>query len=47
MYEYGFRNYELVKVLKEGIIKKVEDAFYKKKVYINHDIFYPITDRRT
>ena len=34
MYEYGFRNYELVTVLKEGIIKKVDDEFYKKKVYL-------------
>ena len=43
MYENGFNNFELVKVLKKGIIKEVEDAFYKKKVYIKHDILYPIT----
>ena len=43
MYENGFHNFELVKVLKKGIIKEVEDAFYKKKVYIKHDILYPIT----
>jgi serine-type D-Ala-D-Ala carboxypeptidase (penicillin-binding protein 5/6) len=43
MYENGFYNFELVKVLKKGIIKEVEDAFYKKKVYIKQDILYPIT----
>ena len=43
MYENGFHNFELVKVLKKGIIKEVEDAFYKKKVYIKQDILYPIT----
>ena len=43
MYENGFHNFELVKVLKKGIIKEVEDALYKKKVYIKHDILYPIT----
>ena len=43
MYENGFHNFELVKVLKKGIINEVEDAFYKKKVYIKQDILYPIT----
>ena len=43
MYENGFHNFELVKVLKKGIIKEVEGALYKKKVYIKHDILYPIT----
>ena len=45
MYEYGFRNYELVTVLKEGIIKKVDDEYYKKKVYVDQDILYPVTDK--
>ncbi len=34
MYENGFHNFELVKVLKKGMINEVEDPFYKKKVYI-------------
>jgi serine-type D-Ala-D-Ala carboxypeptidase (penicillin-binding protein 5/6) len=45
MYEYGFRNYELVTVLKEGIIKKVDDEYYKKKVYVDRDVLYPVTDK--
>ena len=40
-----FDNYELVTVLKEGIIKKVDDEFYKKKVYVDQDILYPVTDK--
>ena len=43
MYEMGFNNYKLVKVLKEGTIKEIEDPFYKKKVYIKQDMLYPIT----
>ena len=43
MYENGFHNFELVKVLKKGMINEIEDAFYKKKVYIKQDILYPIT----
>ena len=43
MYENGFHNFELVRVLKKGIIKEVEDVLYKKKVYIKQDILYPIT----
>jgi serine-type D-Ala-D-Ala carboxypeptidase (penicillin-binding protein 5/6) len=43
MYEYGFRHYKEAKVLKEGTIKEITDPFYKKHVYIDHDILYPIT----
>jgi serine-type D-Ala-D-Ala carboxypeptidase (penicillin-binding protein 5/6) len=43
MYEMGFNNYQLVKVLKEGTIKEIEDPFYKRKVYIKQDMLYPIT----
>ena len=40
-----FDNYELVTVLKEGIIKKVDDEYYKKKVYVEQDVLYPVTDK--
>ena len=39
----GFHDFELVKVLQKGMINEIEDPFYKKKVYIKNDIFYPIT----
>ena len=42
MYEMGFHDFQLVKVLKKGMIKEMEDPFYKKKVYIKNDIYYPI-----
>ena len=42
MYEMGFHDFELVKVLKKGMINEIEDPFYKKKVYIKNDIFFPI-----
>ncbi|WP_394232828.1 D-alanyl-D-alanine carboxypeptidase family protein [Niallia oryzisoli] len=42
MYEHGFKQYKLVKVLKEGTIKDIDDPFYKKKVYVKQDIFYPV-----
>jgi D-alanyl-D-alanine carboxypeptidase len=43
MYEHGFKHYKLVKVLKKGIMKDLEaDEFYKKKVYIKQDYYYPI-----
>lgn len=44
MYEYGFKNYKLVKVLKKGIIKDLEtDDFYRKKVYIKQDFYFPVS----
>ena len=42
MYENGFHDFELVKVLPKGIINEIEDPFYKNKVYIKKDIFFPI-----
>ncbi|WP_071395635.1 D-alanyl-D-alanine carboxypeptidase family protein [Bacillus tuaregi] len=44
MYEYGFKQYELVKVMKEGEIKDINDPFYKKKLYVKRDIFFPVTE---
>lgn len=44
MYEYGFKNYKLVNVLQEGTIKEINEPFYKKKVYLKHDILYPVTN---
>ena len=47
MYEYGFKHYELVKVLKKGTIKDLGDTkgFYKKKVYLKRDFYYPVADK--
>ena len=45
MYEHGFNNYQLAKVIRKGTVKDLEDPFYKKKVYIKNDVFYPITDK--
>lgn len=42
MYEYGFKNYQLVKLYKEGMIKGIDEPFYKKKVYIERDILFPL-----
>nr|WP_295971741.1 D-alanyl-D-alanine carboxypeptidase family protein [uncultured Bacillus sp.] len=46
MYEHGFKHYALVKVLKKGTLKELDaDEFYKKKIYIKNDFFYPITKK--
>ncbi|MBM6619925.1 D-alanyl-D-alanine carboxypeptidase family protein [Bacillus suaedaesalsae] len=42
MFDYTFKNYELVKVLDKGVISKIKDPFYKNKVYYNHDFSYPV-----
>lgn len=45
MYEYGFNTYELVTVLKEGTLKKIDDSFYKNKVFVERGIVYPVTKK--
>ena len=42
MYEYGFHDFELVKVLQKGIIHEIKEPNYQNKVYIKNDIFFPI-----
>ncbi|WP_456278468.1 serine hydrolase [Bacillus sp. AK128] len=42
MFEFGFNNYDLVKVLKQGKLSKLDDPFYENKVYYSHDFVYPV-----
>ncbi len=42
MFEFGFDHFDLVKILKQGTLSKLEDSFYKDKVYYNHDFVYPV-----
>lgn len=43
LYEYGFDNYKLYKVLAKDKIK-IDNAYYKDKVYLKEDFYYPLTD---
>jgi D-alanyl-D-alanine carboxypeptidase (penicillin-binding protein 5/6) len=43
MFEFGFDNFDLVKVIKKGTVSKLEDDFYQNKVYYSHDFVYPVT----
>ncbi|WP_338470140.1 D-alanyl-D-alanine carboxypeptidase family protein [Niallia sp. XMNu-256] len=45
MYEHGFNNYNLVTVLQAGTLKKIDDNFYKNKVYVEQDVVYPVTKK--
>lgn len=44
MFELGFDHYELVKVIKSGVVKEIDHPFYKKRVYFENDFYYPITE---
>ena len=43
MYEYGFNNYELYKVLDKNKIK-VDSKYYKDRIYLKKDFYYPLTE---
>lgn len=43
MYETAFKTYDVVEVLPQGIIKDVENDFYKNKVYLKQAYNYPVT----
>ena len=42
MYDYGFDNYKVYKILDKGKFK-VDSAYYKNKIYIKKDFSYPLT----
>lgn len=43
MYEYGFKNYKKYKILDKKKFK-IDDAYYKDKIYIKEDFYYPLTE---
>lgn len=43
MFEMGFHQFEMVEVVDEGELKGIKDKFYKNKVYLEHDYYYPVT----
>lgn len=46
LYEYGFKNYKMYKILDKKKFD-VDDGFYKNKVYIENDFYYPLTEVET
>ncbi len=42
LFEYGFANYENYRVLKKGTLSLEENYYKNYKVYIKHDITYPL-----
>ncbi len=45
LHNYAFEQYDLVKLKGEGTLNKIEDDFYKGKVFIKRDIVYPLTSK--
>ena len=43
MYEYGFQNYKKYKILDKNKFK-IDDNYYKDKIYIKEDFYYPLTE---
>ena len=43
LYEYGFNNYKLYKILDKNKIK-IDDSYYKDKIYLKRDFYYPLTE---
>lgn len=44
MFEWGFAQYDLEKIVRKGIVHSIKDDFYKGKVVVKHDFKYPIAD---
>lgn len=43
LFDYGFKEYKLYKIMKTGKVKNIKHSFYKNKVMIKRDFLYPLT----
>ncbi|WP_243386462.1 D-alanyl-D-alanine carboxypeptidase family protein [Bacillus kexueae] len=44
MFNRGFSLYENVLIKKDGSLEKIDDPFYEKKIFIDREIIYPLTE---
>ncbi|MGD6898754.1 D-alanyl-D-alanine carboxypeptidase [Bacillus infantis] len=44
MYESGFKEYSLKKVIEQGGVRELEDSAYEKKAYLKTDYSYPASE---
>jgi serine-type D-Ala-D-Ala carboxypeptidase (penicillin-binding protein 5/6) len=42
MYDWGFNNFEMVTLANTGIVKGLDDDYYKDHVIVKHDFQYPL-----
>lgn len=45
LYEWGFAQFELKTIVKEGLVERVEDPFYKDQLEAEFSFEYPITEQ--
>jgi len=45
LFEYGFDQYPLTKVMNKGGIREVKNKIYKGHVYLKNDFFYPLDEK--
>lgn len=43
LHNYAFNNYELVNLKHQGTLDGIDNEFYKKNVFIDRDVLYPLT----
>ncbi len=43
MFNWGFDTFDVLPVVEEGIVKNIDDDFYKNKVSANYSFEYPVT----
>lgn len=43
MFNWGFETFEVLPVVKEGVVKNLQDDFYHNKVSANYSFEYPVT----
>ena len=43
LHDYAFNNYELVNLKKQGTLNKIDNEFYKNRVFIERNVQYPLT----
>jgi serine-type D-Ala-D-Ala carboxypeptidase (penicillin-binding protein 5/6) len=45
LYEWGFNNFEMTTIVKEGVVENIDDEFYKDYVTVKNPFRYPLTSQ--
>jgi D-alanyl-D-alanine carboxypeptidase len=43
LHNYAYKNFELVNIKQQGTLNKLDNDFYKERVFINRNVIYPLT----
>lgn len=45
LFEFAFQTYELATIVDNGLVRRINDDFYKNKLYVKNEFIYPLSEK--